>query len=68
MMAPYLMLKFGHFTGTVRSDDIVLGLLNGNEKAKFFVIWKEIKNEKGTNKFIFGGSAGIVGSERVCIG
>jgi hypothetical protein len=36
MMVPYPMLKFGHFTGTVRSDDIVVGLLNGNEKAKFY--------------------------------
>ena len=68
MMVPYPMLKFWHFTRAVRSDDMILGLLNGNEKVKFFVIWKEIKNEKGTNKFIFGGSAGIVGSERVCVG
>jgi hypothetical protein len=36
MTAPYPMLKFGHFTGTVRSGDMVLGLLNGNEKANFY--------------------------------
>ncbi len=36
MMVPYPMLKFGHFTGKVRRGDIVLGLLNGNEKAKFY--------------------------------
>lgn len=36
MTVPYPMLEFGHFTGTVRSDDIVLGLLNGNEKTKFY--------------------------------
>lgn len=39
MMVPYLMLKFGHFTGTVRSGDMVLGLFNGNEKAKFYKIY-----------------------------
>lgn len=38
MTAPYPMLKFGHFTGTVRCGDMVLGLLNWNEKAKIFVI------------------------------
>jgi hypothetical protein len=53
MTALYLMLKYGHFTGTVRSGDMVSGLLNGNEKAKIFVIWKEIKNEEGTNEFVF---------------
>lgn len=36
MMVPYLMLKFGHFTGTVRCGDRVSCLLNGNEKAKFY--------------------------------
>ena len=34
MMAPYPMLKFGHFTGTVRSGDIVLWLWGGIEKAE----------------------------------
>lgn len=35
MTVPYLILKFGHFTGTSHSGDIVSGLFNGNEKAKF---------------------------------
>ena len=36
MTALYLMLKYGHFTGTVRSGDVVSGLLKGNEKARFY--------------------------------
>jgi hypothetical protein len=34
MTVRYLMLKFGHFTGTIRSGDIISGLSNGNEKAE----------------------------------
>ena len=39
MMAPYPMLKFCRFMRTIRSGDMVLGLLNGNEKAKFYKIY-----------------------------
>lgn len=35
MMVPYLMLKFGHFTGAICSGDVVSGLFYGNEKANF---------------------------------
>lgn len=36
MTARYPMLKFGRFMRMVRSVDVVSGLLNGNEKAKFY--------------------------------
>jgi hypothetical protein len=42
MTVPFLMLKFGHFTVTVRSGDIVSGLSNGKEKAKFYKIFTKL--------------------------
>jgi hypothetical protein len=42
MTVSYPMLKFGHFTRVVRSVDIVSGLLNGNEKAKFYKIFTKL--------------------------
>jgi hypothetical protein len=36
MMVPYPMLKFGHFTGIVRSGDIVLWLWIEVEGTKFY--------------------------------
>jgi hypothetical protein len=44
MMGPYLMLKFGHFTGTIRSGDMVLGLLDVKEKAKFYKKFKILRH------------------------
>jgi hypothetical protein len=44
MTALYPMLKFGHFMRTVRSDDIVSALLNVNEKARFYKIFKNISS------------------------
>jgi len=49
MMVPYPMLKFGHFTGMVRSGDMVSGLLNGNEKAKFYKKIKIFRHPEGYN-------------------
>ncbi len=35
MTVPYPMLKSGHFTGTIRSGDMVLGLFNGKKGQNF---------------------------------
>ena len=50
MTGPYLMLKFGHFMRTVRSGDLVSGLLNGTEKAKFYKIFTIFCATIGHNK------------------